>query len=99
MFDTFNTSTDLTDPVKAQEMIDEYKKNPKALAGNLLKAKLIGFSSIFTLLFLLGLADAVAFGHAKDGWFPEWPGLENMPASLFSSETGLGQIPKYWLGD
>jgi len=99
MFDTFNTSTDIVDPDTAQKLIDEYKKEPKALAGKLLKAKLIGFSSIFTLLFLLGLADVTAFGHAKEGWFPTWPGLDNMPASLFSSETGLTKIPDYWVGD
>lgn len=97
IFDTFNSSTDIVSPVVAQELIDEYKTNPKALATNLLKAKLIGFSSIFTLLFLLGLADVVAFGHAKDGWFPDWPGLSDLPASLFSSETGLTKIPDYWL--
>ena len=99
IFDTFNTSTDIVAPDQAQALIDEYKQNPKALAGKLLKAKLTGFSAIFTLLFLLGLADVVAFGHAKDGWFPAWPGLENMPASLFNPETGLTKIPDYWLGD
>lgn len=80
-------------------MIDEYKANPYALAGKLLKAKLIGFSSIFTLLFLLGLADVVAFGHAKGGWFPNWPGLDDLPGSLFNPDTGLTKIPSYWLGD
>ena len=99
MFDTFNTSTDIVGPDVAQKMIDEYKQNPKAVAANLLKAKLIGFSSIFTLFFLLGLADVTAFGHAKDGWFPTWPGLDNLPASLFNSETGLLKIPDYWVGD
>jgi hypothetical protein len=134
IFDTFNTSTDIVAPDQAQALIDEYKANPSALAGKLLKAKLIGFSSIFTLLFLLGLADVVAFGHAKgnvngwihtcffclfyfcgtllflthrsfislfctDGWFPNWPGLEDLPWSLFDSEKGLTKIPSYWLGD
>lgn len=80
-------------------MIEEYKKDPMAVAANLLKAKLASFSSIGTLLFLLGLAAAVCVEKFKDGWFPDWPGLDNVPASLFNPETGLTQIPKYWLGD
>ena len=99
VFDTFNTSTDIVGPVEAQALIDEYKENPEALANKLLKAKLIGVSSIFTLLVLLGLADVVAFGHAKEGWFPSWPGMDDMPASLFDPDTGLSKIPDYWLND
>ena len=99
IFDSLNTSTDVVAPDLAQEKIDLYKTNPEALAGQLLRAKLLGFSSIFTLLFLLGLADVIAFGHAKDGWFPDWPGLSNGVQSFFDPETGVTAIPKYWLSE
>jgi hypothetical protein len=99
IFDTLNTSTDVCNPETAQEKLDSYRENPDLIKGELLKSKLIGFSSIFVLLFLLGLADVIAFGHAKDGWFPEWPGAQNLPWSLFDADIGLGAIPQYWVSD
>jgi hypothetical protein len=99
VFDSLNTSTDVCDPDVAQEKINKYKENMELIRGEIVKAKLLGYSSIFTLLFLLGLADVVAFGHAKDGWFPTWPGLSNLPYSLFDPEIGLAAIPKFWLSD
>ena len=86
IFDTFAQSTDLTDPRIAQEKIDSYREDPTRLNGALLKSKLTGFSAIFALLFLLGLADFIAFGHAKDGWFYGW-----------TLEDGIQNIPKYWI--
>ncbi|KAL3909772.1 MAG: hypothetical protein SGARI_002430, partial [Bacillariaceae sp.] len=67
IFDTFAQSTDLTDPRVAQEKIDSFQEDPKRLNGALLKSKLSGFSAIFSLLFLLGLANSIAFSHVKDG--------------------------------
>jgi hypothetical protein len=86
VFDTFAQSTDLTDPRVAQDKIDLFKEDPKRLNGALLKSKLSGFTAIFGLLFLLGLADVIAFGHAKDGWFYYW-----------TLEDGIQNIPKYWI--
>lgn len=80
-------------------MLDEYKQDPTTLKQKLLLAKLQGYSAIFTLLFLLGLVDVVAAGHAYHGWFPDWPGAENFPAGLFDSEKGIQTIPQYWLSD
>jgi hypothetical protein len=99
IFDSLNTSTDICDPEVAQTKLDNYKENMDLIKNELLRAKFLGFSSIAVLLFLLGLADVVAFGHAKDGWFPTWPGLSNLPYSLFDPEIGLSSIPKFWLSD
>jgi len=99
IFDTFATSTDVVEPNKAQELLDLYKEDVYTIKGKLTKAKLIGFSAVFLLLFLLGFADITAFGHAYKGWFPDWPGYANFPACLIDPETGPWTIPKYWLND
>lgn len=100
IFDTFNTNSDVCPPDTAQEKLDLYRANPNAVAGELLKAKLTGYASIAALLFLLGLADYEALAiHLRQGYFPEWPGLDNLPGSLFDPETGLQAIPKYWISD
>lgn len=96
IFDTLSSSTDVCAPDIAQEKFDSFKANTSLVASELLKSKLLGFSSIFTLLFLLGLADYEAFGHAYHGWFPEWPGITNFPASFFDD---LGAIPHYWISE
>ncbi|KAL3920073.1 MAG: hypothetical protein SGILL_003443 [Bacillariaceae sp.] len=86
IFDTFSQSTDLSDPRQAQANMDMFKEDPKSLNGALLKSKLNSFSAVFGLLFLLGLADVVAFGHAKDGWFYGW-----------TLEDGIQNIPNFWI--
>jgi hypothetical protein len=96
IFDSLNSSTEVCSPDIAQQKLDSYKEDPFLIAAELFKAKLIGFSSIFTLLFLLGLADVTAFGHARSGWFPDWPGLTNFPVSFISD---LKEIPNYWVKD
>lgn len=96
IFDSLNSSTEVCSPDIAQLKLDSYKENPSLIASELLKAKAIGFSSIFTLLFLLGLADVTAFGHAREGWFPDWPGLTNFPVSFISD---LKAIPNYWVSN
>jgi hypothetical protein len=100
VFDTLNTNSEICNPQVAQEKIDAYKNDPKLVASALFGAKLRGWASIFTLLFLLALADYEAFvEHARTGWFPSWPGLDDLPQSLLSSETGLFAIPKYFVSD
>jgi len=86
IFDTFAQSQNACDPNKAQEKIDDYKNDITTIAGNLLQAKLTGYSAIGTLLFLLGLAASIVLGHFKDGWFPEW-----------SLASGIFSIPDYWV--
>mmetsp|Transcript_10532 Transcript_10532/g.23585 ORF Transcript_10532/g.23585 Transcript_10532/m.23585 type:complete len:188 (-) Transcript_10532:51-614(-) len=88
---------EVVEPEKAQEKLEQYASNVDALKQDLLKNKLVGYSSIATLFFLLGLADVVAAGHLYHGWFPEWPGAENFPWTVFDSDKGLGAIPKYWI--
>ena len=56
-----------------------------------------GMKSRQVLLFLLGGADVIAAYHGQKGWFPEWPGLDYFPDSLFDADVGLTAIPKYWL--
>jgi len=97
IFDTFAQSTDVCAPDIAQQKLDAYKEDMALINGALLKSKLAGYSAIAVLLFLLGLADIVAAGHAWHGWFPEWPGGENFPLSIFNIETSPLTIPKYWI--
>ena len=86
VFDTFAQSTDVCNPNIAQEKIDSYKENISGIKGGLLKSKVTGYVSIFTLLFLLGLAEFVTFGHARDGWLYYW-----------KLSDGILNIPDYWI--
>jgi hypothetical protein len=97
VFDTFATSTDTVEPDKAQDLLNEYKSDVRILNSKLLKSKLVGYSSIITLLFLLGYADSIAAGHLYNGWFPQWPGGQNFPFSLLDEGGGLWRIPQYWI--
>jgi hypothetical protein len=100
VFDALNKGSDVCTPDQAQETIDELKVNPMALAGKVLRAKFVGYGAIFALLFLLALADYQAFVvHFRMGWFPEWPGLDDLPRSLLDPSSGLSAIPQYWLGE
>ena len=80
----------------AQEKLDTYRNDLDALKPALIKSKLVGLTAIVALLFLLGLADVVAWGHAYDGWFPDWPGGKSFEA-FFNPETGPMTIPQYWI--
>lgn len=86
IFDTFAQSTDACDPFIAQDKIDSYKEDINRINGALIKSKFTGYAAIFTLLFLLGLADVIAFGHARDGWFHYW-----------KLSDGILNIPNYWI--
>jgi hypothetical protein len=97
IFDTFAQSTDCCAPDIAQQKMDSYKEDSSRINGALVYAKVAGYSAIFVLLFLLGLADIVAAGHAWHGWFPEWPGGNNFPWCILDKETGPLTIPNYWI--
>jgi len=86
VFDTFSQSTDISEPKVAQEKLDLYKQDVYAINGGLIKSKITGYITVFTLLFLLGLADFTAFGHARDGWFHEW-----------TLSDGIQNIPDFWM--
>ena len=97
VFDSFAQSTDVCAPKVVQRKLDLYRQDVFLLKGELLYAKATGFSAVATLLFLLGLADVTAAGHAYHGWFPDWPGGQNFPWCLFDPATGPWRIPDYWI--
>lgn len=100
IFDTFAQSTDVVEADKAQARLEEFREDITRVRGALLVSKLVGYSAIAVLLFLLGLADVVAAGHAYHGWFPEWPGAESFPWTMFDTgDRGLAAIPRYWLSE
>ncbi len=86
IFDTFAQSTDVCDPFIAQDKIDSYKEDISVVGGALFKSKIVGYVAVFALLFLLGLADVIAAGHARDGWFHDW-----------KLSDGIFSIPDYWI--
>lgn len=86
VFDTFSQSTDVAEPRAAQEKLDIYREDPYAVNDGLIKSKITGYATVFTLLFLLGFADFTAYGHGRDGWFHYW---------TFSD--GIQNIPKFWM--
>lgn len=95
VFDTFATSTNVVAPDTAQRLMDGYKQDPSTFKDALLQSKVKSFAAIGTLLFLLGLADVLAFNAAYRGWFPEWPGADHLPVGLI--DPGLWTIPQYWI--
>lgn len=100
VFDTFNAGSDVASPMDAQDALDVLKMDPKTVASKAFASKLRGYAAITALVFLMTLAVYQSlFVYFREGWFPEWPGLENLPGSLFDAETGLTAIPRYWLSD
>lgn len=97
IFDSFSQSTDTCDPKVAEQKLQDYREDVRRLNDALLSSKVSGWASIVTLLFLLALADIVAAGHAYNGWFPDWPGGRNFPASLLEPGGAIWTIPKYWI--
>mmetsp|Transcript_56132 Transcript_56132/g.60758 ORF Transcript_56132/g.60758 Transcript_56132/m.60758 type:complete len:276 (-) Transcript_56132:374-1201(-) len=87
VFDTFAQSQDTCEPYVAQEKIDSYKEDIGLIKNALLKSKIIGYSSIFTLLLLLGIAESIAVQGAIGGWIPGWN----------FREDGILNIPQYWI--
>mmetsp|Transcript_33832 Transcript_33832/g.78124 ORF Transcript_33832/g.78124 Transcript_33832/m.78124 type:complete len:282 (-) Transcript_33832:309-1154(-) len=101
LFDSFNASTDIVDPLVAQEKMDAYKcgildgDEGKRFSNDILISKLLSYSAIAFLLFLLGIATTVVIQNFYLGWFPDWPGGKNFPNGLM--ESGLLSIPQYWI--
>jgi hypothetical protein len=99
VFDTLNTNSNVVDPDTARSKIASLKQDPRILASELLKAKLGGYASILSLLFLLALADWQAIlVHGRAGFFPEWPGLDDFPNNFFDPDLGITALPKYFVG-
>jgi hypothetical protein len=100
VFDAMSTGDNVS-PDVAQAKLDEFKSDTSpdraAFKNSLLKTKLAGFSSIAFLLFLLGpIVGATCLDALSAGWFPEWPGNDNLPWSLLVG-PGLWTIPQYWI--
>jgi hypothetical protein len=100
VFDAMSTGDNVS-PDVAQSKLDEFKSDESsdraAFKNSLLKTKLAGFSSIAFLLFLLGpIIGATCLEAASAGWFPEWPGNDNLPWSLVVG-PGFWTIPQYWI--
>lgn len=100
VFDSLNTNNDVCSPDVAQEKFDSYKIDLENFKSEIFRARLTGYASIVALLFLLALADYESIAvHAREGWFPDWPGFSNLPSSLFDPEIGLSALPNYFFGD
>mmetsp|Transcript_21943 Transcript_21943/g.36288 ORF Transcript_21943/g.36288 Transcript_21943/m.36288 type:complete len:267 (+) Transcript_21943:43-843(+) len=98
VFDAFAQSTDNVDPDVAQRMLDVYKSGDLgALKNNLAISKLFAVLGIATLLFLLGIADIIAFSDVYKGWFPDWPGGHNFPFGMMEPDGSPFKIPDYWI--
>jgi len=95
VFDAMTTSTSTVEPDVAQELLDSFRDDINAFKKTLLTCKLKGYSAIGLLVFLLGLAAAVSLNALAEGWFPEWPGLDNFPVGLV--DPGVWTIPNYWI--
>lgn len=100
VFDAMSTGDNVS-PDVAQEKLDEFLNDASAdrsaFKGALLQTKLAGFSSIAFLLFLLGpIVGATCLDALSAGWFPDWPGNENLPLSLLFG-PGFWTIPQYWI--
>lgn len=100
VFDAMSTS-DIVSPEVVQAKLDEFSGDTSpdraAFKSALLQTKLAGFSSIAFLLFLLGpIVGSTCLDAGAAGWFPDWPGNDNMPWSLLAG-PGVWTIPEYWI--
>lgn len=94
VFDSFGKPS-VIEPDLAQKRIDEYKQDIYKIPTNLIIRQLIVLSALFTLLFLLGLADVATATDAYRGFFPNWPGGQDFPWKLFTPEGSIFTIPDY----
>lgn len=99
VFDAMSTG-DIVSPDVAQACLDSFANDASpdsaAFKNTLLKTKLVGYSSVAALLFLLGpIVGSTCLDAASLGWFPEWPGNDNLPWSLLIG-PGFWTIPEYW---
>jgi len=100
VFDAMSTGDNVS-PEVAQANLDEFASDSSpgraAFKNALLKTKLTGYSSIAFLLFLLGpIVGSTCLDALSAGWFPDWPGNDNMPWSLLVG-PGVWTIPQYWI--
>ncbi|KAL7541930.1 hypothetical protein ACHAXR_011362 [Thalassiosira sp. AJA248-18] len=100
VFDAMSTGDNVS-PIVAQTKLDEFatdaSSDRSAFKNALLKTKLAGYSSIAFLLFLLGpIVGSTCLDALSAGWFPDWPGNDNMPWS-FLVGPGIWTIPEYWI--
>jgi len=86
-------------PAVATENIENFKLDLNELRTQNNISKAIGITALAFLLALIGGADWFAFYHCWRGWFPLWPGLSDLPGSLFAKDIGLLSIPNYWMSD
>lgn len=94
VFDSLGTASTV-EPDVAQELLEKYREDMGEFTKTLLASKTKGWSSIGTLLFLLGIAAYVSGEALAGGWFPQWPGNDNFPLGLVS--PGVWTIPQYWI--
>ena len=105
VFDSFSNSiggSNAVSPITAQRNIETYLDNKKvtgALAKKLNGGKSLGIAAFVFLLILLGVGDALAIFHLWKGWFPEWQGFSDIPASLFDQNIGIAVLPNFFVGD
>lgn len=110
VFDSFSNSiggSNAVSPITAQTNIDLFLKKEgrgkATVTGQLAKklngGKTLGIAAFVFLLVLLGIGDALAVFHLWKGWFPEWQGFSDMPASLFDKEIGVAVLPNFFVGD
>jgi len=101
VFISITKGSDTVEPDKAQEKFDAYAAGlaagdgGEAFADGVLRSKVVGYGAIGFLLFLLGIAGTVCVQSIYLGWFPDWPGGQNFPASLI--DPGVLSIPQYWI--
>eukprot|EP00542_Grammatophora_oceanica_P021190 CAMPEP_0194035898 /NCGR_PEP_ID=MMETSP0009_2-20130614/8310_1 /TAXON_ID=210454 /ORGANISM="Grammatophora oceanica, Strain CCMP 410" /LENGTH=214 /DNA_ID=CAMNT_0038677453 /DNA_START=35 /DNA_END=680 /DNA_ORIENTATION=+ len=98
IFESFQKNK-AVEPQVAQRFLDEYQRDPTSVKKNLVLNKVLVYSAVATLLFLLGLADVATATDFYRGWFPDWPGGLDFPRNLLSSEGNVFTIPDYFMVD
>lgn len=96
IFDAMSTGTSNVEPYVAQAYLDEFRNDLESFKKTLLFSKVKGYVAIGTVLGLLGLTASVCAESLADGWFPDWPGRDNFPISLFTN-PGILSIKDYWI--
>ena len=99
VFDAFGKSLTV-EPEIAQAKLDQFRADISNIKSSIIQGKIVVASALFALLFLLGLADVATATDAFRGYFPDWPGGQDFPWSMFTQEGGSPlTIPQYWVGE
>ena len=85
-------------PLKAERIFNMYRTDFEQMEKNIRVGKTIGVAAFVILIVLLGLADYFALYHLLRGWFPDWQGLSDLPASLLDAR-GFSNLPNCFIGD